>query len=83
MGGALKGGKPYAMIGFSFGAVLAYEVGKALSSGGGSEGPALVAAVSSEGPSWEGRKGAQHKLDMRCGTDRIRTRPLGVRRPQF
>ena len=63
MGGALKGGKPYAMLGFSFGAVLAYEVGRALSNGG--EGPALVAAVSSEGPSWEGRKGAQHKLDMR------------------
>ena len=30
VGGALKGGKPYALVGFSFGAVLAYEVGKTL-----------------------------------------------------
>ena len=67
IGGALKGGKPYVFVGFSFGAVLAFEVGRAICKAAGEnggEGPGLLAAVSSEGISWQSRSStSQHKLD--------------------
>ena len=51
-------------MGFAFGAILAYEVARAIADASGqSEGAALLVAVSAEGPSWPGRKGSQHKLD--------------------
>ena len=76
---ALDGGRPYAFVGFAFGAVIAYEVAMAMAYGVAprgqrppgsvlaptppegrrrrSEGPALVMAVSAEGPDWPGRPG--------------------------
>lgn len=70
LGGALADGLPYCFVGFAFGAVLAYEVGKAIATASkGTQGPALVVAVSSEGPSWAGRSGSArsggplHKTD--------------------
>lgn len=59
LGAALSDGLPYCLVGFAFGAVLAYEVGKAIAATSkGTQGPALLVAVSSEGPSWVGRSGS-------------------------
>ena len=63
LGPALKGGSPYAFVGFSFGAILAYETAIRISASYPGEGPALVCAVSAEGPAWPHRKGIQHQLD--------------------
>ena len=63
LGEALAGGAPYAFVGFSFGAVLAWEVAVRINSAQRSEGPALLCAVSAEGPSWTGRAGRVHALD--------------------
>jgi surfactin synthase thioesterase subunit len=57
---ALQGGKPYCMLGFAFGAVLAWEVAIVISGlmtpwGVAGEGPALLCAISAEGPHWRGR----------------------------
>jgi surfactin synthase thioesterase subunit len=60
LGGALAGGRPYAFVGFSFGAVLAWEVARAIGTAQPGEGPALLCAVSAEGPSWAGRAGTLH-----------------------
>ena len=60
LGEALCGGRPYAFVGFAFGAVLAWEVARAISATSATEGPALLCAVSSEGPSWKGRGGRLH-----------------------
>jgi hypothetical protein len=60
LGGALAGGKPYAFVGFAFGAVLAWEVAQAIASVHENEGPALLCAVSSEGPGWPKRLGKLH-----------------------
>jgi medium-chain acyl-[acyl-carrier-protein] hydrolase len=62
LGPALRGGKPYAFVGFSFGAVLAYELAAEIAARDPGEGPALVCAVSAEGPSWPHRLGTQHTL---------------------
>ena len=59
---ALNGGKPYAFVGFAFGAVLAFECALAMAKPGSTEGPALLCVVSSEGPDWTGRATEQHKL---------------------
>jgi len=64
IGCALEGGRPYVLVGFAFGAVLAYEVGRAIAAKSASEGPALLVAVSAEGPSWAGRAGKQHALAL-------------------
>jgi len=50
---ALVGGKPVAFLGFSFGAILAFEVARQLQSK--AMGPMCVAVASAEGPQWEGR----------------------------
>lgn len=57
---ALRGGKPYAFVGFSFGAVLAYETAVQIAAREPGEGPALVCAVSAEGPAWPHRAGSVH-----------------------
>jgi len=69
---ALSRGKPYAFVGFSFGAVLAWEVALRINSLQPSEGPALLCAVSSEGPSWAGRRGTQHTLGEQKFIDMLR-----------
>lgn len=70
--GALEGGKPYAFLGHAFGAVLAFEVALeifrySMPCGARNqlptEGPALLVAVSSEGPTWPGRNGTLGALD--------------------
>ena len=64
LGAALNGGAPYALVGFAFGAILAFEVGKAIAEASQmQEGPALLVACSCEGPAWSGRAGSQHTLD--------------------
>lgn len=64
LGDALKGGPPYAIIGFAFGAILAYEVSRAIAEASGRvEGPALLVACSCEAPAWAERAGKQHTLD--------------------
>ena len=73
IGGALQGGPPYALVGFAFGAVLAYELGRAIAEGSGqSEGPALLIACSAEGPSWSDRRGTQHSLGESAFIDLLR-----------
>ena len=57
LGPALRGGKPFAFVGLSHGALLAFETALAISAAAPGEGPALLCAVSAEGPSWPGRKG--------------------------
>jgi len=49
LGPALRGGKPYAFVGFSFGAILAYETALAIAQREPGEGPALVCPVSVRG----------------------------------
>lgn len=80
LGEALAGGRPYAFVGFSFGAVLAWEVAQAIASSSAGEGPALLCAVSAEGPQWSGRAGKLHSssesefrsvLERKGGTDFI------------
>ena len=79
-GGALKGGLKYTFVGYSFGAVLAWEVACAIAAKAPGEGPALLVAVSAEGPSWSGRAGKLHSstdaefkkvLTAKGGTDFI------------
>ena len=56
IGAALEDGAPYAFVGFSFGAILAYSVAMAISkASAGTQGPQLLVSVSCEGPSWPGR----------------------------
>eukprot|EP00440_Ansanella_granifera_P020893 gb/GFBE01022688.1/.p2 GENE.gb/GFBE01022688.1/~~gb/GFBE01022688.1/.p2 ORF type:complete len:381 (-),score=96.65 gb/GFBE01022688.1/:1-1143(-) len=50
---ALKGGKPMAFLGFSFGGILAMEVARHLQAK--AMGPMCVAVASAEGPQWDGR----------------------------
>lgn len=56
---ALEDGAPYAFVGFAFGAVLAWEVARAIAASRPGQGPALLCAVSAEGPSWP-RAGKLH-----------------------
>lgn len=67
LGAALEGGLPYAFVGFAFGAVLAYETARLIASKQPGEGPALLVAVSAEGPSWPGR--AASKLHSASETE--------------
>ena len=68
VGAALNGGLPYALVGFAFGSILAYEVGRKIQvDSKNTEGPALLVTVSSEGPSWPGRATSQHKLSDALG----------------
>ena len=60
LGSALADGKPYAFVGFSFGAILAYEVAIAIAAAAPGQGPALLCTVSAEGPSWPKRSGTLH-----------------------
>lgn len=50
---ALGGGKPIIFLGFSFGAILAFECARLLQAS--NMGPLCVVAVSAEGPRWPGR----------------------------
>jgi len=50
---ALKGGKPFAFLGFSFGAVLAMEVARLMQAK--DMGPICLVSASAEGPQWDGR----------------------------
>ena len=61
LGDALQGGKPYAFVGFAFGAILSYEVARGIAKAKPGEGPALVVPVSCEGPAWSGRASKMHK----------------------
>ena len=72
LSGALAGGKPFAFVGFSFGAVLAWEVALRINGKQPSEGPALLCAVSAEGPSWAGRKATHHTLGEQPFIDFLR-----------
>lgn len=75
VGGALKGGLPYCLVGFAFGSVLAYELGRAIAHASGqTEGPALLIVCSAEGPSWGGRTGKQHSLSEGAFLDLLRTK---------
>ena len=74
-------GKPFAFLGFAFGAIVAHEtavemgLGRAFSciaSPIPTDRPALVCAVSSEGPSWAGRRTEMHKLDSAAFEDALR-----------
>lgn len=50
---ALSGGKPCVFLGFSFGAIVAFECARRLQRQ--SLGPICLAVVSAEGPQWPGR----------------------------
>jgi len=72
LGPALAGGSAYGFVGFSFGAILAWEVAIAIGQAGAGEGPALVCAVSAEGPSWRGRASTLHTLGAKEFEDELR-----------
>ena len=65
-------GKPFAFIGFAFGAILAHETAVEMCIGRGfscmsnpipADRPILVCAISCPGPGWPGRRTELHKLD--------------------
>ena len=57
---ALNDGLPYAFVGFSFGAIIAWEVAIAIAAATPGQGPAFLCPVSAEGPAWTGRAGKLH-----------------------
>ena len=73
---ALNDGLPYCLVGFAFGAVLAYEVGRAIAAtSNGTQGPALVVAVSSEAQAGQVERGAREPMALYTQ----RTRPRSAR----
>ena len=80
---ALNDGLPYCLVGFAFGAVLAYEVGRAIAAASnGTQGPALVVAVSSEGPSWAGRAGSARTDGPLHSKDEATFREVRTKEPE-
>merc|ERR1712048_336829 len=59
---ALEDGRPFAFLGFAFGAIIALEVARVIQSKSPGDGPMCLVAVSCEGPSWDGRRTGLHKL---------------------
>ena len=76
LGEALADGPVYAFVGFAFGAILAYEVARAIqAASGATQGPKVVVSVSCEGPGWTGRAAGSKKEPLglsRCSEDAFR-----------